>query len=610
MRYFISAISMVILFCIFGLNAQSINEEEIKNSGKYLFEENYDTTEATARQNAYESLKESFKFKYPTKNIAVLNHHVRHLVTRIGFKIQAIAFVPLDSLRDLVKIAPEIISAISDSCSFSVAAQSIPNENVRKKINENASRLLTLLNGTFKKCLNENTKDMKPALEKMMVSAKARKTILSLWETSPFAIIKAKLSGSVKPCPSGYEYRPIPIFIRDADFCNQQTEAVVAFDSNGTIFIKDPDFNSRQMEAVAVFDSNGTIENFYSSGKKIDDNLKTDIANVYKNSGKYENEVNKITSRITDACSLAIAPYSIDNDKIRREMCKNASLLFTTINRAYKKSIKGKPVDITSQLQDIPLSKEGKGAIRCLWKTSPFAICKATLTGPIIKRYPSGYEYRPVHIFIKNATPGNQCEEAVIIFDGKGGIENFGYALHKFKDLVGPDTSIADFHQKQIILDFIENFRTAYNRKDIQLIENFYSDNALIITGYIVRTLPSDMKKNLLPSERVVYRKFKKPQYIAHLKDIFQRDSFINVKMENIAITQHNKIDSVFGVRMTQDWHTSSYGDSGYIFLLIDFRGHAFSPIIHIRTWQPSKLNGHDLKQEEIIDMADFKFES
>ena len=150
MRCFAHVIPML-LFCTFGLYAQLIDEEEIKNSGKYLFEENYDNTEETARQNAYESLKKTFEFRYPQKNIAVLNHNVRHLITKIGYKVQAIAFVPLDSLEAPVKITPEIISMISDSCSLAIAKKTISNEKLRLRMNENASQLFRLLNWTMLK---------------------------------------------------------------------------------------------------------------------------------------------------------------------------------------------------------------------------------------------------------------------------------------------------------------------------------------------------------------------------------------------------------------------------------------------------------------------------
>ena len=59
---------------------------------------------------------------------------------------------------------------------------------------------------------------------------------------------------------------------------------------------------------------------------------------------------------------------------------------------------------------------------------------------------------------------------------------------------------------------------------------------------------------------------------------------FINIKFANNRI-RRTKVDGVYALQIKQDYYSSNYGDSGYLFLLVDIRN-AKEPIIHVRAWQ------------------------
>ncbi|GAB1416653.1 hypothetical protein MASR2M117_20590 [Paludibacter sp.] len=44
----------------------------------------------------------------------------------------------------------------------------------------------------------------------------------------------------------------------------------------------------------------------------------------------------------------------------------------------------------------------------------------------------------------------------------------------------------------------------------------------------------------------------------------------------------------LYGIQIKQDYFSTNYGDTGYLFLLIDF-DNPDEPLIHVRTWQPQK---------------------
>ena len=64
--------------------------------------------------------------------------------------------------------------------------------------------------------------------------------------------------------------------------------------------------------------------------------------------------------------------------------------------------------------------------------------------------------------------------------------------MNRYEELMAQKQSDLDYARRQIIVDFIENFRTAYNRKDNVMLNSVFSDKALIITG---RARKSIMRK-------------------------------------------------------------------------------------------------------------------
>ena len=60
-----------------------------------------------------------------------------------------------------------------------------------------------------------------------------------------------------------------------------------------------------------------------------------------------------------------------------------------------------------------------------------------------------------------------------------------------------------------------------------------------------------------------------------------------------------------YGVILHQGWTSDRYHDDGWLFLLWDFSNEDH-PTIHVRTWQPDKIEGKKLPDEEIFSLDDF----
>lgn len=287
----------------------------------------------------------------------------------------------------------------------------------------------------------------------------------------------------------------------------------------------------------------------------------------------------------------------LDNRSLNRTVEENVSKLLTDINISYSKRI-------TPKLIQEYITKEGKNSLLAMWETSNFYCVESWLMEKIINS-PSGFQIRNIPVFMKE---GNEQMDIVIGLSESGIIDDIHIALQsqQYMSIIEANKSVSDLRRRQVILDFTENFRTAYNRKDLSFLQQVYSDDALIITGKVIKQqVGSDNVFKSMGEEKIIYQTQTKKQYLEKLARIFKSNEYINLNFNEIEVTQHPKWDEIYGVTFRQDWHTSNYSDSGYVFLMIDFKDEN-NPIIHVRTWQPEKYNGRTLSKEERFSIGSF----
>ena len=221
----------------------------------------------------------------------------------------------------------------------------------------------------------------------------------------------------------------------------------------------------------------------------------------------------------------------------------------------------------------------------------------------------NGYQVRGIPVDLTEAADGEKRQELTVDFTPDGRISNVAIAIemHRYDMIMAEKSSDIDYARRQVIVDFVENFRTAYNRKDIDYINNVFSDNALIITGKVVKIdkKKQDLTAQSLNNEQIQYQKSTKEEYITNLKKCFKNNSYINLIFDEIEVMRHPKRDDIFGVTLKQHWNSSNYSDVGYLFLMINFEDE-MNPSIQVRTWQPDKYNGKPLPRDEVFSLDMF----
>lgn len=173
--------------------------------------------------------------------------------------------------------------------------------------------------------------------------------------------------------------------------------------------------------------------------------------------------------------------------------------------------------------------------------------------------------------------------------------------MNLYMNVIKSNLQLTDLRRRQLILDYVEQFRTAYNQKDIKFLEQVFSDDALIITGRVV------MQKHEegFTTPKVVYNKQSKQQYLTNLRGTFKRAKYIKVTFDDIEVMRHPTNPNFYGVTLHQGYTSSNYHDDGYLFLLWDFTNED-RPMVHVRTWQPDKIGGKKLPKDEIFNLSDF----
>jgi hypothetical protein len=144
-------------------------------------------------------------------------------------------------------------------------------------------------------------------------------------------------------------------------------------------------------------------------------------------------------------------------------------------------------------------------------------------------------------------------------------------------------------YSRVAIINFIENYKTAYALKRLDYIESIFSDNALIIVGKIMKNYEgTDNLRTLTMPHRVKLTQYSKEQYMKQLATVFKSNEYVNLKFTDISVKKAGKGGEIYGIQLMQDYFSTSYGDQGYLFLMVDLNK-TDEPIIHIRTWQPEK---------------------
>jgi hypothetical protein len=294
-------------------------------------------------------------------------------------------------------------------------------------------------------------------------------------------------------------------------------------------------------------------------------------------------------------------------------MQRNLSMLLSEINLANNEN---RNLNMANDVLPMNVvNSDTKSALATMWNSVHF-YCDDSEVVDRLWPLKDGYMLRQIPLIINPQEAGFKSgtyQEASILFDKRGTIIEFSFVFDsQLSESMSRCGETVQMEDKLLLLSFCDRFRTYYNTKNIEGLERIFSDDALIITGSVkmVQSPEGGM------SEKVVYNRQNKQQYLSNLKRAFARNKYIEVKFSEIGIeggcgtvTSSSKNPNFYGVRLKQEWRSTNYNDDGYLFLLWEF-DHKKDPVIHVRTWQPEyedRAKTKPLAEDKVYSLGDFE---
>jgi len=182
-------------------------------------------------------------------------------------------------------------------------------------------------------------------------------------------------------------------------------------------------------------------------------------------------------------------------------------------------------------------------------------------------------------------------EDVTFTFGADKKIESLAFGLGSVARSDIFDKAVGKWPEKSkmVLASFLENYKTAYALKRLDYIESIFSEDAYIVTGHVLKKPQRKIEgQPSLSKEEVKYTRHTKREFIRNLERCFKSNQFINIRFSNNDVLKANMPGEIYGIQIKQDYYSSSYGDTGYLFLLVDIND-PDKPIISIRTWQPDR---------------------
>ena len=289
----------------------------------------------------------------------------------------------------------------------------------------------------------------------------------------------------------------------------------------------------------------------------------------------------------------------VENAELKQKMERTIAAI---LNEANSAQAANRALDFKVMGVDVAVQR----SMSMLWENTPFVCIDEEIVEHCITTG-TGYQVRNIPLMMKPTGERefneDEYQEAVISFDKKGNVESFylSISMNLYMNVIKSNLELTDLRRRQMILDYVEQFRTAYNQKDINFLTQVFSDDALIITGRVI----TQKQAEGFSSQKIVYNKQSKQQYLANLTQVFKTTSYIKVTFDDVEVMRHPVNANFYGVTLHQGYTRNRYHDDGYLFLLWDFTDEAH-PQVHVRTWQPDKVGGKPLPKDEIFTLSDF----
>ena len=203
----------------------------------------------------------------------------------------------------------------------------------------------------------------------------------------------------------------------------------------------------------------------------------------------------------------------ISDKQLKQKMEKSVSTVMTEINRLHENNAASLALPVSC------VTYEACQDLNMLWEHEHFRCVEEEIVERVLTTR-TGYQVRSIPLIVNMADKGEELgyQEAVINFNQEGIITSFYYTINpelysklRMNQMSDKRFEVTDIKDRMMILDYVEHFRTSYNQKDLKFLRQVFSDDALIITGKVIKVRKSEMAPS---GNKVIYTTQTKQQYL------------------------------------------------------------------------------------------------
>lgn len=189
----------------------------------------------------------------------------------------------------------------------------------------------------------------------------------------------------------------------------------------------------------------------------------------------------------------------------------------------------------------------------------------------------------------RNGVRKNFVEDIVFTINKDNLISNvsFGLGATTLDDILAK--SAYPLEARMQLVQFLENYQTAFALKRLDYISTIFDEDAIIIVGTEVKRPPRTSIEDgyiFQNNKFIQYNRYDKNSYLEKLKRSFASKEYINLRFNSTQVRKAQNGGELYGIQIEQDYYSSNYGDHGYLFLEINLNNPE-KPLILVRTWQP-----------------------
>lgn len=164
---------------------------------------------------------------------------------------------------------------------------------------------------------------------------------------------------------------------------------------------------------------------------------------------------------------------------------------------------------------------------------------------------------------------------------------NFGLEQNALDDICRH--SMWDANSRLVLVNFLENYKTAYALERLDYLNAVFSDDALIIVG---NRLPQTKVAEItaMDTESYEHNKLTKSQYMQQLERVFAKQEYVNIQFEDATVKKTNRTSERYEIIIKQHYYSATYADKGYLYLLADI-SNPEQPVIYVRVWDEDRNN-------------------